>query len=60
MSDNVLDFEARKQAQLLKRKDASVDALRKAFKLARGDAGPDKPAGSTSAQGKARTRSKKK
>lgn len=56
MTDNVLDFESRKQAQLLKRKDARVDELRKAFRLARGETGPDKPASSN----KSRTKGKKK
>jgi len=56
VANNVLDFASRKQAQLLKRKDARVDELRKAFRLARGETGPDKPA----TNNKSRTKNKKK
>ena len=56
MTDNVLDFESLKQTQLLKRKQERVDALRKAFRLARGETGPDKPDSSS----KTRSKGKKK
>lgn len=56
VTDNVLDFESRKQAQLLKRKQERVDELRRAFRLARGETGPDKPASSN----KTRSKGKKK
>lgn len=36
-SATVVDFENSKVEQLHKRKEAKVDALRKAFRLARGD-----------------------
>jgi len=52
----VIDFEASKEAQLLKRKEAKVDALRSAFRQARADTGPDKPKG----RGKKRAKSRKK
>jgi predicted HicB family RNase H-like nuclease len=42
MAKNVLDFETKKEAQLHKRKEAKVDALRNAFCKARGDE-PSKP-----------------
>lgn len=56
MNDNVVDFESRKQNQLLKRKEAKVDALRKAFRLARGEPGPDKPAKNGGKRGKTKTK----
>jgi len=56
LTNNVLDFETRKAAQMLKRKEAKVDELRKAFRLARGDSKPTKPAG----QGGKRSKSRKK
>jgi len=43
MADNVLDFETRKQSHEIKRKEAKVDALRRAFRLARGDKDQDGP-----------------
>lgn len=42
MNDNILDFEARKGNHEVKRKEAKVDAMRKAFRAARGEAAPDK------------------
>ncbi len=56
MSDNVVDFESKKQGQLLKRKEAKVDAIRRAFRLARGDTGPDKPANKGGKRGKSRSK----
>ncbi|MCH7816215.1 MAG: hypothetical protein IIC60_06565 [Proteobacteria bacterium] len=43
MVDNIVDFESKKQSHLTKRKEAKVDALRRAFRLARGEADPDTP-----------------
>lgn len=46
MTDKVVDFESRKQVHTEKRKEARVEALRRAFRQARGetDAGvPGKP-----------------
>jgi hypothetical protein len=42
MPKNVLDFETKKEAQLHKRKEAKIDALRNAFREARA-AEPSKP-----------------
>lgn len=56
MTDNVLDFESLKQVQLLKRKAARVDEMRNAFRLARGESGPDKPKTTT----RSRAKNKKK
>lgn len=41
MSNKVVDFQAEKQNQLHKRKEAKLDALRQAFRQARGE--DDKP-----------------
>lgn len=60
MTNNVLDFESRKQAQLLKRKNDKVAELRKAFRLARGETGPDSSSGKSNSPGKARAKNKKK
>lgn len=38
MPDKVIDFDSRKHAHVFKRKEAKVDALRQAFRLARGEA----------------------
>jgi hypothetical protein len=43
MSDNVVDFESRKQSHLHKRKDAKVDAIKRTFRVARGEPDPDQP-----------------
>ena len=53
MNNKVVDFAAGKESQLHKRKQAKVDALRQAFRLARGE--PDKPNGKS----KKRRKSKK-
>jgi len=37
MSNKVVDFELGKENQLHKRKEAKLDAMRRAFKLARAD-----------------------
>jgi hypothetical protein len=55
MADNILDFESSKQNHLIKRKEAKVEALRQAFRQARGEDG------SASAKGrKKRGKSRKK
>jgi hypothetical protein len=41
MSDNVVDFESCKQNHLHKRKEAKVDAIKRAFRVARGEPDPD-------------------
>jgi len=56
MPKNVLDFETKKEAQLHKRKEAKIDALRNAFREARG-AEPSKP---SRLKAKKRRKSKKK
>ncbi|MFP6826981.1 MAG: hypothetical protein VB962_12020 [Pseudohongiellaceae bacterium] len=43
MSDNVVDFETSKHSHLHKRKEAKVDAIKRAFRNARGEADPDQP-----------------
>ena len=43
MEDNIVDFDSRKQSHLLKRKEARVDALRQAFRQARGEPDPTSP-----------------
>lgn len=37
MDDKILDFESRKEAHLLRRKEAKVEEMREAFRLARGE-----------------------
>lgn len=56
MKDNVVDFASKKQDQLYKRKEAKVDALRKAFRLARGDSEPDKPGNKGGNRGKSKSK----
>ncbi len=53
MSNKVVDFAAGKNSQLHRRKEAKVDAMREAFRLARGES--DKPEGKS----KKRRKSKK-
>ena len=43
MSDNVVDFETSKQSHLHRRKEAKVDAIKRAFRNARGEAAPNRP-----------------
>tara|TARA_R110002073_G_scaffold216604_1_gene376796 strand:+ start:307 stop:468 length:162 start_codon:yes stop_codon:yes gene_type:complete len=38
MSDKVIDFQAKKESQLHKQKEAKLDAMRQAFRLARTEA----------------------
>lgn len=52
----IVDFESKRQEKLFKQKEAKVDALRKAFREARGELDPNSP----SAKGKKRRKSKKK
>ncbi|NKB34124.1 MAG: hypothetical protein GKR91_13610 [Pseudomonadales bacterium] len=52
----IVDFETRRQQQLFKQKEAKVDALKKAFRQARGEPEPNSPQG----KGKKRRNSKKK
>lgn len=57
MNDKVVDFQAGKENQLHKRKEAKLDALREAFRLARGEA--DKAASKSLSSRKKRRKSKK-
>lgn len=43
MSDNVVDFESRKKNHLHKHKEAKVDAIKRAFRIARGEPDLDQP-----------------
>lgn len=54
MSDKVVDFELGKENQLHKRKEAKLDAMRRAFRLARAE--PEK----ATSKNKKRRQSKKK
>ena len=40
MSNNVLDFQARKSSYVEKRKEARIDSLKQAFREARGESKP--------------------
>lgn len=57
MNDKVVDFQAGKENQLHKRKEAKLDALRQAFRLARGEA--EKAVSKSSSTKKKRRKSKK-
>ena len=57
MSDKVLDFQAGKENLLHKRKEAKLDAMRQAFRLARGEV--DKATRKSSDSKKKRRKSKK-
>ena len=57
MNDKVVDFQTGKENQLLKRKEAKLDAMRQAFRLARGE--DDKAASKSSSAKKKRRKSKK-
>ena len=37
MTDKIVDFQSGKESHLHKRKEAKVDAMRRAFRLARGE-----------------------
>lgn len=53
MTDKVVDFESGKQVHVEKRKEARIEALRRAFRLARGET-------DVAAPGKRKKRSRKK
>ena len=57
MNDKVVDFQAGKENQLHKRKEAKLDEMRQAFRLARGEA--DKATDKSSSTKKKRRKSKK-
>ena len=57
MNDKVVDFQAGKEDQLQKRKEAKLDEMRQAFRLARGEA--DKAASNSSSTKKKRRKPKK-
>lgn len=57
MSDKVIDFQAGRENQLHKRKEAKLDAMRQAFRLARDEA--DKAAIKSPTTKKKRRKSKK-
>jgi len=57
MNDKVIDFQAGRENQLHKRKEAKLDAMRQAFRLARDEA--DKAALKSSDSKKKRRKSKK-
>lgn len=56
MTDKIVDFQSRKETQSHKHKEAKVDAMRKAFRAARGESKPAKVLGIK----KKRKKSKKK
>ena len=43
MAGKIVDFEASKQVHIEKRKEAKVDALRRAFRQARGESATEAP-----------------
>lgn len=57
MSEKVVDFQAGKESQLHKRKEAKLDEMRQAFRLARSEA--DKAASKGASTKKKRRKSKK-
>jgi len=57
MNDKVVDFQAGKENQLHKRKEAKLDAMRQAFREARADT--DKTSNKSSAPKKRRRKTKK-
>ena len=57
MNDKVVDFQAGKENQLHKRKEAKLDEMRQAFRLARGEA--DKAASKSRSSKKKHRKSKK-
>jgi hypothetical protein len=57
MNDKVVDFQAGKENQLHKRKEAKLDEMRQAFRLARGEA--DKAASKSPSSKKKQRKSKK-
>ncbi len=59
MSDKVIDFQARKESQLHQRKEAKLDAMRQAFRLARSEADKADKADKAESRRKKRRKSKK-
>jgi len=57
MNDKVVDFQVAKENQLHRRKEAKLDEMRQAFRLARGES--DKAARKSSSTKKKRHKSKK-
>jgi hypothetical protein len=57
MNDKVVDFQAGKENQLDKRREAKLDVMRQAFRLARGETGKG---GSQSTSAKKKRRKSKK
>jgi hypothetical protein len=57
MNNKIVDFQAGKENQLHKRKEAKLDEMRQAFRLARGEA--DKAAANNSRSKKKNRKSKK-
>jgi len=57
MNDKVVDFQAGKENQLHKRKEAKLDEMRQAFRVARGEA--DKAASKSPSSKKKHGKSKK-
>ncbi len=57
MNDKVVDFQAGKESQLHKRKEAKLDEMRQAFRLARGEA--DKAVSKSPSSKKKHRKSKK-
>lgn len=45
MADNIIDFEKQRHSHVHKRKEARIDALRQAFRLARNDKAGGPPSG---------------
>lgn len=60
MNDKVVNFDDGRQRQIFKRKEARVDAMRRAFRQAREEASTQKPADSASKTHKNKRSKKKK
>jgi hypothetical protein len=58
MNEKIVDFQASKENQIHKRKEAKLDAMRQAFRLARGEA--DKAATNSARASKKKRRKSKK
>lgn len=54
MTDNIIDFEQQREAKDERRKEARVDAIRRAFRLARGEAEKARPGAKSSRRRKSR------
>lgn len=59
MTDNVVDFNRQREARELKRKEDRVEAMRRAFRLARNGAETEKPGKNRKRRNKNSRRSKK-